>query len=52
MGKGLTHDDVYPGILVNQGAFGRMSALHQDGYAIVSEGWVDNDKRHRSRDFD
>jgi len=45
-GAGLTHDDVYPGILVNQGAFGRMSSLHQQDYAIVSEGWVDNDKKH------
>jgi len=45
-GAGLTHDDVYPGILVNQGAFGRMSSLHQQGYAVVSEGWVDNDKKN------
>jgi hypothetical protein len=52
MGKNLSNTDVYPGILVNQGAFGRMSALHQDGYAIVSEGWVDNDRRHRSKDSD
>lgn len=52
MGKHLSDTDVYPGILVNQGAFGRMSALHQDGYAIVSEGWVDNDKRHQSKDGD
>lgn len=42
-GAGLTRDNVYPGILVNQGAFGRMSSLHQQGFAIVSEGWVDND---------
>ena len=47
-GAGLTRDDVYPGILVNQGAFGRMSSLHQQGYAIVSEGWVDTDKRHHN----
>ena len=52
-GAGLTHADVYPGILVNQGAFGRMSRLHQDGYAVVSEGWVDTDKHHgRDRDHD
>lgn len=50
MGAGLTSDDVYPGILVNQGAFGRMSALSQEGYAIVSEGWIDNDKHHGDRD--
>ena len=52
MGKGLTHDDVYPGILVNQGAFGRISALHQDGYAVVSEGWVDNDSMYELKDND
>jgi len=46
MGKGLSNTDVFPGILVNQGAFGRMSALSQEGYAIVSEGWIDNDKHH------
>ena len=52
-GAGLTRDDVYPGILVNQGAFGRMSSLHQQGYAIVPEGWVDNDKHHGGdRDHD
>ena len=49
MGKKLSNTDVFPGILVNQGAFGRMSALSQEGYAIVSEGWIDNDKR-RHRD--
>ena len=54
-GAGLTRDDVYSDpdtgwrIMVNQGAFGRMSALSQEGYAIVSEGWIDNDKR-RHRD--
>lgn len=46
MGKGLSSDDVYPGIRVNQGAFGRMSILAQEGYTIVQEGWIDNDKRH------
>jgi intracellular sulfur oxidation DsrE/DsrF family protein len=54
-GAGLTHDDVYPGILVNQGAFGRMSKLHQQGYAIMTEGWVDNDAvddKHRHKDRD
>lgn len=54
-GAGLTHDDVYPGILVNQGAFGRMSSLHQKGYAVVSEGWVDtdgDDYEHRHSDKD
>ena len=45
-GAGLTHDNVYPGILVNQGAFGRMSVLHQEGYAVIPEGWVDTDKHH------
>lgn len=52
-GAGLTRDDVYVDpdtgwrIPVNQGAFGRMSHLHAvDGYAIVSEGWEDNDKLH------
>jgi len=50
MGKNLTNNDVFPGILVNQGAFGRMSALSQEDYAIVSEGWIDNDKRHRDHD--
>jgi len=49
-GAGLTHDDVYPGILVNQGAFGRMSSLHQQGYGVVSEGWVDNDKAYLMKD--
>lgn len=49
MGKGLSDTDVYPGILVNQGAFGRMSALSQEGYVIVSEGWVDNDKKHKGK---
>lgn len=52
MGKKLSDTDVYPGILVNQGAFGRISALHQDGYAIVSEGWVDNDKKHKDKNKD
>jgi len=46
-GAGFTHDDVYPGILVNQGAFGRMSKLHQLDYAVVSEGWVDNDTQYK-----
>ncbi|WP_455220621.1 hypothetical protein [Kaarinaea lacus] len=49
-GAGYTHDDVYPGILVNQGAFGRMSSLHQNGYAVVAEGWVDNDKKRHHDD--
>jgi len=49
-GAGLTRDNVYPGILVNQGAFGRMSTLHREGYAIVSEGWEDNDKHHHDHD--
>jgi hypothetical protein len=50
-GAGLTRDDVYVDpntgwrIPVNQGAFGRMSHLHQvGGYAVVSEGWEDNDR--------
>ena len=61
-GAGLTRDDVYSDsttgfrILVNQGAFGRMSHLHKfDGYAIVSEGWVDtdgNDYEHMHNDRD
>jgi hypothetical protein len=49
-GAGLTRDDVYSDattgwrIMVNQGAFGRMSHLHSfDGYSVVSEGWEDND---------
>jgi len=53
-GAGLTSDDVYVDpntgwrIPVNQGAFGRMSHLHQvGGYAIVSEGWEDNDRAHK-----
>jgi intracellular sulfur oxidation DsrE/DsrF family protein len=51
-GAGLTRDDVYSDpttgwrIKVNQGAFGRMSTLHREGYAIVSEGWEDNDRQH------
>jgi hypothetical protein len=53
-GAGLSntadHTDVYSGILVNQGAFGRISYLHQHGYAIVSEGWVDNDQKHKDKD--
>ena len=48
-GANLTHDDVYPGILVNQGAFGRMSKLHQLGYGVVSEGWVDADGKHKDK---
>ncbi len=44
---GFTHNDVYPGIKTNQGALGRMSVLHQNGYAIVSEGWVDNDSMYK-----
>jgi hypothetical protein len=54
-GAGLTHDDVYPGILVNQGAFGRMSSLHQQGFTVVPEGWVDtdgDDYEHRHHDQD
>jgi len=49
-GAGLTHNDVYPGILVNQGAFGRISKLHQTGYSVVAEGWVDNDKKRHHDD--
>ena len=49
-GGGYTRDNVYPGILVNQGAFGRMSSLHQKGYAVVAEGWVDNDKKRHHDD--
>jgi intracellular sulfur oxidation DsrE/DsrF family protein len=49
-GAGLTHDDVYPGILVNQGAFGRISALAQKGYTVVPEGWVDNDSMYELKD--
>jgi intracellular sulfur oxidation DsrE/DsrF family protein len=52
MGAGLSSDDVYPGIRVNQGAFGRMSALAQEGYTIVSEGWIDTDRRHHTNDKD
>ena len=50
MGKKLSNTDVLPGILVNQGAFGRMSALHQDDYAIVSEGWIDSDSKYKDKD--
>jgi len=46
MGKGLSSNDVYPGIKVNQGAFGRFQALHQQGYQLVQEGWVDNDSEY------
>jgi intracellular sulfur oxidation DsrE/DsrF family protein len=46
MGKGLSSNEVYPGIKVNQGAFGRFQALHQQGYQLVQEGWVDNDSEY------
>jgi hypothetical protein len=42
----VVHTDVDPNVLVTQGAFGRMSSLAQQGYAIVQEGWVDNDDKH------
>lgn len=49
-GGGYKHnnaeDDVYPGIKVNQGAFGRFQALHQAGYQLMQEGWVDNDNAY------
>jgi len=47
---GYTHNDVHPGILTNQGALGRISVLHQNGYAVVAEGWVDNDSMYKSKD--
>ena len=50
MGKGLSNDDVYPGIRVNQGAFGRISALEQEGYTTVQEGWIDNDSMYELND--
>ena len=50
MGAGLSSDDVYPGILVNQGAFGRFQVLHQQGFMVIQEGWIDNDKRHHDHD--
>jgi len=41
-GKGWTNADVYPGIIVNQGAIGRIIDLQiNQGYAYVQEGYVD-----------
>jgi len=41
-----TEDDVFPGIKVNQGAFGRFQALHQQGFEGIKEGWIDNDSAY------
>jgi intracellular sulfur oxidation DsrE/DsrF family protein len=46
MGNNLTNANVYPGILVNGGAFGRFAVLHNEGFLVIQEGWIDNDKRH------
>lgn len=47
-GKGLTNADLYSSpngkIHVNQGAIGRIIDLQQKGYAVMQEGWIDNDK--------
>lgn len=37
-GKGWTNDLVYPGVVVNQGAIGRLVDLQQDGYATIQPG--------------
>lgn len=43
-GKGLTQADLYPGILVNQGAVGRILYLqNQEDYAYIQSGYIDND---------
>lgn len=52
MGAGLKSSDVYPGILVNQGAFGRFAVLHQKDYLVIQEGWIDTDRHHHTNDRD
>lgn len=47
-----TYSDVYPGILVNQGAIGRIIDLQQKGYAYYQEGYVDNDSLYELKDAD
>ncbi|MEJ2450630.1 MAG: hypothetical protein P8047_08150, partial [Gammaproteobacteria bacterium] len=46
MGNGLTNANVYPGILVNGGAFGRFAVLHNEGFLVIQEGWIDNDSMY------
>ena len=46
MGAGLTNANVYPGILVNGGAFGRFAVLHNEGFLVIQEGWIDNDSMY------
>jgi len=46
MGAGLTNANVYPGILVNGGAFGRFAVLHNEGFLVIQEGWIDADRHH------
>jgi intracellular sulfur oxidation DsrE/DsrF family protein len=48
-GKGLTHDDLYPGIQVDQGAIGRIIDLQQNGYTYIQEGFVDNDNAYLTK---
>jgi hypothetical protein len=49
MGAGLSNADVYPGILVNGGAFGRFAVLHNQGFLVIQEGWIDNDTMYMKK---
>lgn len=42
-GKHLTNADLYPDVLVNQGAIGRIIDLQKHGYSYYQEGYIDND---------
>lgn len=42
--KGLTREDLYPGILVNQGAIARLVYLqNREGYAYIEPSYISND---------